>query len=105
MFAVCSKLYILNGKMEEVNCYESCPWPCLVAATACSRNLVLSKIKTPTYFVSGIEGRNIASSDDSYVLQVQVVSCCYQFCSDLRAQHKPGLYVKSSHKPLIGRFT
>ena len=63
---------------------------------------MLSKIKPPTCFVSGIEGKNIASSGDSYVLQVQVVSCCYQFCSDLRAQDKPGLCVKSSQKPLIG---
>ena len=66
---------------------------------------MLSKIKTPTCFVSGIEGRNSASYDDSDVLQVQVVSCCYQFRSDLRAQHKHGLCVKSSHTPLIGRFT
>ena len=54
-------IWVAKWKKSNVTVCESSPWPCLVAVTVCSRNLVLSKIKTPIYFFSGIERRNIAS--------------------------------------------
>ena len=90
-------IWVAKWKKSNVTVCESFPWPCLVAVTACSRNLVLSKIKTPTYFFSGIERRNIASYNDSYVLQVQVVSCCHQGRAR-KAYINPSL-------DLIGSFT